>query len=143
MGLSGSRTRKLILVNEGDTKCGKGGPLPPEITKIMKDMDKAEGRDKEPPKKDYWGDRVKQMQKKHDEIAGVMESAYHKAFEELGGKRPGKTSTYVPCAADTKKLIACYKSHPNEPMLCAELFQAFEECVTRERIEATIECCCE
>lgn len=55
-------------------------------------------------------------------------------LEEFQGKKTETVKMKQPPCQDNKKAVMeCYQSYPTEPMKCAKLVQAFQECVDLKR----------
>lgn len=55
-------------------------------------------------------------------------------MQELQDKKTDTIKiTQQPCLDNKKAVMECYKCYPNEPMKCAKLVQAFQECVDLKR----------
>lgn len=54
-------------------------------------------------------------------------------LQEFQGKRNNVKLIQQPCLDNKKAVIECYQCYPDEPMRCAKLVQAFQECVDLKR----------
>ncbi|GJQ68577.1 hypothetical protein Trydic_g14419 [Trypoxylus dichotomus] len=68
---------------------------------------------------DYWTNRIRQLEKRHEKIKQGMEEEFKKAMDELEIRM---------------NVVARHKKHPKEPMKCAKEVQAFTECVDSKRV---------
>nr|CAH7741923.1 unnamed protein product [Callosobruchus chinensis] len=83
---------------------------------------------------EYWEERLKQLEDKHKKMNEIMEQETKKAIEELAGKRtPVAKKIEPPCLDSKKAVMECYACYPNEPMRCAKVVQAFQQCVDHKR----------
>ncbi|CAG9826680.1 unnamed protein product [Diabrotica balteata] len=83
---------------------------------------------------EYWQQRLKNLEEKHKKINDVLDQEYQKALEELSSGKLGRIAKNLPPCKDTERAVMeCYKCNPNEPMKCARVVQAFQECVDLKR----------
>ncbi|XP_030766020.1 uncharacterized protein LOC115890050 [Sitophilus oryzae] len=82
---------------------------------------------------DYWSNRLKALEDNHKKMNSVIEEEYNKAVEEFKVGRPTQVLKEIPCLESKRAVMECYKCYPNEPMRCAKIVQAFQECVDHKR----------
>ncbi|CAG9854484.1 unnamed protein product [Phyllotreta striolata] len=79
----------------------------------------------------YWQQRIKNIEEKHKKLNLVLEEEYKKAVKEFSVK---KIDRKLPPCKDTERAVKeCYLENPQEPMKCAKVVQAFQECVDSRR----------
>ncbi|XP_044254526.1 MICOS complex subunit MIC25 isoform X2 [Tribolium madens] len=83
----------------------------------------------------YWENRLKNQQANHQKINEIMEAEYKKAIEEMEVTEKTKTPSRAlpPCQDAKEAVMRCYREHANEPMKCAKIVQAFQQCVDSKR----------
>ncbi|RZC36666.1 uncharacterized protein BDFB_003076 [Asbolus verrucosus] len=83
----------------------------------------------------YWENRLKCQQANHQKINEIMEAEYKKAVEEMEVPAASRTSSKAlpPCQDSKKAVMKCYIENPHEPMKCAKVVQAFQQCVDTKR----------
>uniref|UniRef100_A0A6P7F386 Uncharacterized protein LOC114325890 n=1 Tax=Diabrotica virgifera virgifera TaxID=50390 RepID=A0A6P7F386_DIAVI len=55
-------------------------------------------------------------------------------LEEMSSGKLGRYAQNIPPCKDTERAVMeCYKCNPHEPMKCARVVQAFQECVDLKR----------
>ncbi|KAG5898406.1 hypothetical protein JTB14_030384 [Gonioctena quinquepunctata] len=83
---------------------------------------------------EYWENRIKALEASHKKMNEVMEQEYTKAVEEFSGSKKVVTGRILPPCKDSERAVMeCYKCYPDEPMRCAKIVQAFQECVDMKR----------
>ncbi|KAJ8924718.1 hypothetical protein NQ315_000870 [Exocentrus adspersus] len=83
---------------------------------------------------EYWTNRMKTLESNHKKINEVLDNEFKKAAQEIQQtSHKISTSSQPPCQTSQKAVLECYKHYPNEPMRCAEVVQAFQECVDTKR----------
>ncbi|XP_060535118.1 MICOS complex subunit MIC25 [Cylas formicarius] len=78
---------------------------------------------------EYWAGRLKHVEDSHRRMNQVMQDEYQKALDEY--KEPKRTQSLkeIPCLDSKRAVIECYRRYPGEPLRCAKVVQAFQECV--------------
>ncbi|CAH1102170.1 unnamed protein product [Psylliodes chrysocephalus] len=79
----------------------------------------------------YWQQRIKNLEEKHKKMNQVMEDEYVKAVNEFTAKKIDRK--LPPCKETEHAVKECYLEYPREPMRCAKVVQAFQECVDLKR----------
>ncbi|CAG9761761.1 unnamed protein product [Ceutorhynchus assimilis] len=133
MGSSSSQTRKFTVEND---------EVPASVIKVSENvanrlrtscthMDEISGTDSE-----YWHNRTKHMEESHREINVVIDREFNKALNEVKSSRTAGDSRMkeVPCLDYERAVLDCYRMHNEEPMCCARIVQAFQECVDFKRV---------
>ncbi|KAJ8956023.1 hypothetical protein NQ318_006299 [Aromia moschata] len=83
---------------------------------------------------DYWENRIRNLEANHKKINEIIDEEQKKAVEEVMGTKKSTAVLIQPPCQDTKKaVLECYRHYPNEPMRCAKVVQAFQECVDLKR----------
>ncbi|KAJ8929265.1 hypothetical protein NQ314_018058 [Rhamnusium bicolor] len=83
---------------------------------------------------EYWENRIRSLEANHKRMNEIMEQEYNKACDQVQGNKMSTAVESKPPCQDTKRAVMeCYKHYPNEPMRCAKVVQAFQECVDLKR----------
>ncbi|XP_050301378.1 uncharacterized protein LOC126739647 [Anthonomus grandis grandis] len=82
---------------------------------------------------DYWQNRIKSMEESHKTINEVLDKEYKKALEEFKTGKPAQNLKEIPCLESKKAVMKCYRENCDQPMKCAKIVQAFQECVDYKR----------
>ncbi|XP_018576599.1 MICOS complex subunit mic25-b [Anoplophora glabripennis] len=83
---------------------------------------------------EYWQNRIKTLESNHKKINEIMDKEFSEAVDEIQQTSHKIAKNCEPPCQDMKKAVMeCYKYYPNEPMRCAKVVQAFQECVDLKR----------
>jgi hypothetical protein len=99
----------------------------------------------------YWENRLKNQQANHQKINEIMDTEYKRAVTDLAvfvafltdyfqvdemevtEKTKAQSKALPPCQDAKKAVMQCYIENSNEPMKCANVVQAFQQCVDSKR----------
>ncbi|KAJ3629290.1 hypothetical protein MTP99_013688 [Tenebrio molitor] len=83
----------------------------------------------------YWENRLKNQQANHQKINEIMDTEYKRAVDEMEvtEKTKAQSKALPPCQDAKKAVMQCYIENSNEPMKCANVVQAFQQCVDSKR----------
>ncbi|CAH1169648.1 unnamed protein product, partial [Phaedon cochleariae] len=83
---------------------------------------------------EYWERRINALEQSHGIMNDVLNQEYNKAVEEFKVQKNQVSGIKLPaCKESEQAVMECYQCYPNEPMRCAKVVQAFQECVDMKR----------
>lgn len=84
-----------------------------------------------------WQERMSQLEESLQKTNDVMEKEYSTAVDDVRKRFASAPPTHQlpPCQELKAKVIACYRAHPGETLLCAEPVAFFRNCVNLHRIQ--------
>ncbi|KAI4470501.1 coiled-coil-helix-coiled-coil-helix domain containing 6 [Holotrichia oblita] len=92
---------------------------------------------------EYWENRIKDLEKRHEKMRVIMEEEFTKAVEDFRVTRLREPAECPELCTNVKKnVVDCYKMYSREPMRCAKEVQAFTACVDSNRITIVEEARC-
>lgn len=83
----------------------------------------------------YWENRLKVLKDGYRKTNIHLEEEFNKAVKEVNqslGKHFTSNRNEDSCKQSKKNVIECYNLNKNQPLLCSEQVQKFNECVTHE-----------
>lgn len=84
---------------------------------------------------EFWRARIAELEETLNKTNQVMEKECLKAIEETKSRLVGLSGDLpqFPCLEEKNKVIACYRSNPNQTLNCADVVAKFSECVAHCR----------
>lgn len=85
----------------------------------------------------YWAKRLSQLEQTLQKTNSILEKEYNAAVDDVRSRFQNAAPQHQlpPCKDFKEKLIACYKQHPNETLMCSQQVAEFMQCVDRHRIK--------
>lgn len=85
----------------------------------------------------YWAKRLSQLEQTLQKTNSILEKEYNAAVDDVRSRFQNAAPQHqLPACKDFKeKLIACYKQHPTETLMCSQHVADFMQCVDRHRIK--------
>ncbi len=84
----------------------------------------------------YWAKRLAQLEQTLQKTNSILEKEYNAAVDDVRSRFQNAAPQHQlpPCKDFKEKLIACYKQHPTETLICSQQVVEFMQCVDRHRI---------
>lgn len=85
----------------------------------------------------YWAKRLSQLEQTLHKTNNILEKEYNAAIDDVRSRFQNASPQHQlpPCKDFKEKLIACYKQHPTETLMCSQHVVDFMQCVDRHRIK--------
>ncbi|KAG4077161.1 hypothetical protein HA402_016148 [Bradysia odoriphaga] len=85
----------------------------------------------------YWAKRLSQLEQTLQKTNSILEKEYNAAVDDVRSRFQNAAPQHQlpPCKEFKEKLVACYKQHPTETLMCSQQVAEFMQCVDRHRIK--------
>lgn len=85
----------------------------------------------------YWAKRLTQLEHSLQKTNSILEKEYNAAIDDVRSRFQNASPQHQlpPCKDFKEKLVACYKQHPTETLMCSQHVVEFMQCVDRHRIK--------
>jgi len=85
----------------------------------------------------YWAKRLTQLEQSLQKTNSILEKEYNAAIDDVRSRFQNASPQHQlpPCKDFKDKLVACYKQHPTETLMCSQHVVEFMQCVDVHRIK--------
>jgi len=85
----------------------------------------------------YWAKRLTHLEQTLQKTNSILEKEYNAAVDDVRSRFQNASPQHqLPPGKDLKeKLVACYKQHPTETLMCSSQVKEFMQCVDVHRIK--------
>lgn len=85
----------------------------------------------------YWAKRLAQLEHSLQLTNSILEKEYNAAIDNVRSRFQNASPQHQlpPCKEFKEKLVACYKQHPTETLMCTQHVAEFMKCVDVHRIK--------